>query len=324
VRLTSRVTAPTGPLKTRLGSSLLVITAAILFAFNGIVSKLVLEAGMSPLMLTTIRSISAALLLLFVNEVRPGRRPSIAWRELRMVVAYGVTGFLLVPMTYFIAIRSLPVGLALLIEFQAPVLVALWATFVRREPSGKGIWWGLGLSATGLLLVSRPWRRFALDPLGVASAIAASVSLAASFITGAAAAATRKDPLSLTLWAFAIAGSICFVVTPWWALDPSLLMTRTHGFPLWLLCLDIVLLGTIVPYLLLIEGLRRLPTTSVGLIGMLEPAIATGLAWIILNEKMELVQVIGGVVVLVGVGAAELTRLTNSLEGVRSVEQTGE
>ena len=118
--------------RTRLGYAM-IATAATLFAVNGSVSKVVLASGLSSLELAQIRSTCAALGLLafLLAFARPNLR--VGRRELVFLLEFGVVGVALAQWLYFVAIHNLPVGIALLIEFTAPLLVALFARFVYKE-----------------------------------------------------------------------------------------------------------------------------------------------------------------------------------------------
>ena len=69
-----------------------------------------------------------------------------------------------------------------------------------------------------------------------------------------------------------------------------------------------IVLGTIVPFALVLTGLRHLPATRVGTVGMLEPVLAAAVAWAWLGEALSAVQLAGGVVVLVGILLAQTAR----------------
>jgi drug/metabolite transporter (DMT)-like permease len=90
----------------------MVVTSSTLFAVNGTVSKLILRAGLDPPRLATLRATGAALgLLLLILFTRPGPvRLRVTRRELPLLFGYGLAGFFLVPMLYFIGIGRLPVG----------------------------------------------------------------------------------------------------------------------------------------------------------------------------------------------------------------------
>ena len=112
----------------------MVWVAATLFAVNGTVSKVVLESGISSAQLTQVRSAGAAVGLALVLLVFRPRSLRVTRAELPMLIVFGITGVAFVQWFYFLAIHRLPVGIALLIQYTAPLLVALWARFVMREP----------------------------------------------------------------------------------------------------------------------------------------------------------------------------------------------
>jgi drug/metabolite transporter (DMT)-like permease len=82
----------------------------------------------------------------------PGRL-RLSRRELPYIVSFGVAGFAFVQWFYFLAINRLAIGVALLIEYLAPLLVALWARFFYKETVRRCIWVALGLALTGLALI---------------------------------------------------------------------------------------------------------------------------------------------------------------------------
>lgn len=292
----------------------LVIGASALFAINGTVSKLVLRAGLDAPQLTLLRAVGAFTGLLVLSVVlRPGvRRLRLRRRELPLLVGYGLTGFFLVPMLYFVAIARLPVGIALLFEYTAPLMVALWAWAVQRQQVRSRLWAGLGLSLVGLACVAQVWGGLTLDALGVAAGLGAAVMLAAYFLIGARGVQGR-DTLSLTTWAFgasAVAGLIVRGLTD--GLDGWQPLTErsTGGVPVALLCCYVVVLGSIVPYLMITAALRHLPATSVGIVAMIEPVLAATVAWLVIGagEALSPVQLAGGALVLAGVALAETAR----------------
>jgi drug/metabolite transporter (DMT)-like permease len=293
----------------------MVIASGTLFAVNGTVSKLVLRSGFDAPQLTLLRAAGAFLGLLILSvALRPGvRRLRVTRREIPMLIVYGLSGFFLVPMLYFVAISRMPVGIALLFEYTAPLLVALWARFGQRQQVRPRLWGGLALSLAGLACVAEVWGDLRLDSLGVAAGFGAAVLLALYYVLSARGV-EQRDTLSLTTWAFgaaAVAGLITRAVTAgaggW---EP---LTRSEaGVPVWLLCCYVVILGSIAPYMLVAAAMRHLPATSVGILGMVEPVIAAAVAWVTLGagEALNAAQLGGGLLVLAGVTLAETARTT--------------
>jgi drug/metabolite transporter (DMT)-like permease len=281
----------------------MVVASGALFAVNGTVSKLVLRAGLDAPRLTELRATGACLGLLVLSlATRPrAKRLAVSRRELPLLVGYGLAGFFLVPMLYFVAISRLPVGIALLFEYTAPLLVALWARFGRHQPVRPRLWLGLALSLAGLAAVAEVWRDVRLDHVGVAAGLGAAALLACYYLLGARGVAGR-DTLSLTWWAFAVAALAGALVRPWWTF-PYRILAGT-----WPLLLYLVLAGTIASYLLVAAALRHLPPTSAGIVGMVEPVIASAVAWLVLGERLNPAQLTGGALILIGVVLAETAR----------------
>jgi drug/metabolite transporter (DMT)-like permease len=288
----------------------MVLAGSILFAVNGTVSKLASATGIDAPQLTTLRASGAALgLFALALALRPARL-RITRREVPMLVAYGLAGFFLVPMLYFVAINRMPVGIGLLFEYTAPVLVALWARFVQGHAVKPRLWVGLAACLAGLACVAEIWGRLRLDAIGVLAALGAAVLLAVYYLLSARGVVSR-DTLSLTAYAFGVSALAGAVVRPWWSFDASVLgaTSGTGHLPVWLLLVYIVIGGSIAPYLLLAGAMRHLPPTSVGIIGMSEPVVATAVAWLVLQEHLAPAQIAGGVLILAGVALAETARV---------------
>jgi len=293
----------------------MVLVAASLFAVNGTVSKVVMESGISALELTQVRSTGAAIgFLAAVLLLRP-RSLSATPRELLLLALFGVTGVAFVQWLYFVAIHRLPVGIALLIEYLGPLIVALFARYVFHERVRRRIWLALALALTGLALVVEVWNGLALDGLGVVAALGAAFALAA-YILLAERETTHRDPASLSFWGFFFAAVFWALVQPLWQfpferLDDSVSLLGNldeYTAPVWVLMLFVVVVGTMITFALLTTALRHVTATRVGIASMLEPVVASLVAWVWLGETFGTAQLMGGAVVLVAIGLAQTAR----------------
>jgi drug/metabolite transporter (DMT)-like permease len=292
------------------------LAAAGLFAVNGTVSSLALQSGVPPAILTALRCSGAAVgLLVVLGIVAPGRL-RITWRELPFLAAFGVVGVALTQFLYYVAIGRLPVGIALVFEMTAPVLIALYVWLVRGERVRSRLWVALLLSLSGLAFVAEVWQGGgSLDVIGVGASLAAAVCLASYYLMGERGTVTR-DPVSLTCWSFVAAGLFWAAAAPWGQFDGGLLAEAVPvslgglEVPLWLLVAWVVVLGAVVPFWLSIAALRHLPPTTAGLVATVEPVLASVVAWLWLEQVLSGWQVLGGVVVLVGIGLAQTARAT--------------
>jgi drug/metabolite transporter (DMT)-like permease len=294
----------------------LTLAAATLFALNGVVSKVILTSGLGSLRLTEVRCLGAlvgiaAILLLFRRESLRVR----GRRDLLLLVVFGVAGVALVQLFYFLAIERLDIGVSLVIQYLGPLLVALWARFVMKEHVRPRIWAALILALGGLSLVVDLWRGVSLDSAGVAFSLISAVTFACYLLLAEQAVGSR-DSLSLLCYGFLFASVFWAIAQPWWSFpteipgrDISLHGNLAHlHLPVWALMLWMIVLGTIVPFFLFVGALRHLPVTRVGLIAMIEPVVATLVAFAWLDETLTAQQLVGGAVVLVGILLAHTAR----------------
>ena len=297
---------------------LLAIGAAVLFAVNGNVSKVALLNGISSLQLVSVRSAGTALILLGITALRNPAALRVGRRELAFLALYGVTGIAMVQWLYFVALQRLPVGIALLFEYTAPLMVALWVRFVQKQPVKSRLWLGLAFALTGLALVAQFWKGMTLDPVGLVSALGAGAALACYYLMGERGQRER-DPISLMGFTFGFSAILWAIVSPWWTFPLSKLSNVVAlpgalpgSSPLGLLIVWIIVLGTVAPFLLVLLAVGHLGPARVGLIGMLEPVGAGIIAWVLLGESLNATQVLGSVIVLVGIVLAETARQTRS------------
>ena len=154
----------------------MVISAALLFALNGTISKVVLQSGVSSLELTQVRATGAFLGFALVLAFTRRESLRLTRREVPYLIVFGIAGVALVQWLYFVSIGRLPIGIALLIEYIAPILIALWAWSVFKEPIRRRIWVPLVLAVVGPRRGGRGLERLTLDGVGVTAALSAAVA----------------------------------------------------------------------------------------------------------------------------------------------------
>jgi len=127
--------------------------------------------------------------------------------------------------------------------------------------------------------------------------------------------AATLDTGSMTFYMFFIGGLFWANTLPWWTFDFSLLTSSASllgaldavAVPVWVGIVWVVALGTLAPYSLNLSALRHISPTAVGVVGMSEPLGAGLVAWVWLGQTLTPIQVVGGVVVLVGIGIIQRT-----------------
>ena len=293
----------------------LMITAAMGFALGGVAAKILREADMDAFRLTQIRTVGAAIILLTFAVMR-GKKQLYARRdELKDLIIFGVVGVAAVTSFYFFAIKYLYVSVALVIEFTASIWIVLYLRFIKKKQVSPIMWVGIACAFSGLFLLSQIWTGTTLHPLGVAVAFADAFALAIYFLFADRLSQTRTS-ISLMAWGLGVAAVFWSLVLPWWNF-PFEYLTNTYSLegnlsnysaPGWALVLWIIIVGTVIPYLLTVTGIRELSASTGSVIGMIEPLFAGAIAWWLLNEAFNTTQLIGCAVLLVGIYLADKAR----------------
>jgi drug/metabolite transporter (DMT)-like permease len=288
----------------------MVLTAATLWAVNGAVSKVILDSGVSSLRLSEVRSTGAFVGLALALVLVAPRRLRVSRRELPMLMLFGIAGLAFVQWFYFVAIHRMSLAVALLIQYLAPLLVALFSRFVLHVRVRRRIWLALALALVGLSFVLELWGGAALDGIGVGASLLAATSYAL-YILVAEREIGRRDAISLTTYGFLFASLFWAVVQPWWTFPAGVVddaASGAWGLPVWALMAWMVVLGTIVPFGLLVGSLSFIPATRASITAMFEPVAATVVAWLWLGEELGAAQLGGGALVLAGILLAQTAR----------------
>ena len=300
---------------TKLRGEIYCLIGALLFAFNGIVSKIVLIDSISAWRLTQART-GGGFLILFIFYLafrRKELKPTKA--ELPWLLLFGLVGVALVQALYFVAIERMYVGVALLIEFTAPIWILVFLRFVLKKHVPGALWYAILLALGGLLMITQIWNGLTLDQIGLIAAFIDAFALAGYFLIADHLGKT-KSSAAITTWGFGVASGMLLFVLPIWNFPTEVfskemeLLGRFSDYTLpgWALILWIVVMGTIAPYILVVSGLKILSASTASVFGMIEPVMAGMFAWWWLSESLNGIQLIGCVVVIVGIFIADRTR----------------
>ena len=293
----------------------LLISASMGFALGGIAAKVLREANMDAFRLTQIRTSSAALILLAYILLKDKSQLKATRSEIKDLIIFGVIGIAAVTSFYFFAIKYLYVSVALIIEFTAPIWIVLYLKFVKKKSVPPTMWVGITFAFSGFILISQIWSGSSLHPLGVFVAFLDALALALYFIFADRLSQTRSS-ISLITWGMSVAAIFFALILPWWNF-PFEFLTDTYSLqgelsaysaPGWALILWIVVIGTVIPYLLTVTAIRELSASTSSVIGMIEPVFAGAIAWWLLSEAFNTVQLIGCCVVLIGIYFADKAR----------------
>lgn len=290
------------------------LVAALVFGANGSLIKVVMAAGLTPAQVTLFRTLGTAVLagaVLLVTDRAAFRQTP---RRLGGLVVLGVAGMAIVQWSYAMAVDLLPVGIALLIEYLAVLIVPLVALFVFRERIRARIWIAIVLVLAGLALVTRAGLS-PLNPLGVGMALLAAAALT-YFLLGGERLSAATSPMTVAFWSSLVAAGFWALFSQWWTVDPTVFGGETSlggaldtvRLPMWVPLALVVALGTFLPMWLGFVALVKLKATPAGILASSEVIFAFAFAWVWLGESLEPIQVVGAMIVLVGIVLAQTAR----------------
>jgi drug/metabolite transporter (DMT)-like permease len=296
------------------------LLAALLFGTNGSVTKVVLESGLSPTQVTQFRTLGTCLIagaILLVIDRGAFKLPP---KQIAIMALLGVAGVAMLQATYAFAIQLLPVGIALLFEYLAVLIVALVAFFFFKEKVRPRIWIAIGCVLVGLTIVAQIWSS-TLDGFGVLMALAAAASLAFYFIVGERQV-TATSPLAVAFWTSGFATLFWAFFSGWWTVDPAILSKHVSlsgnlshvVVPLWMPLLWLIVLGSFLPFLLSFAAIGRLKATAGGIVASSEVIFAFVVAWLWLGEELGPFQLVGAAIVLAGILLAQTSRPNKALD----------
>jgi drug/metabolite transporter (DMT)-like permease len=179
----------------------------------------------------------------------------------------------------------------------------------------NGLWYAIVLALAGLLMITQIWNGLTRDRIGVLAAFLDAFALAGYVLIGDHLSKTKSSG-AISVWGFGFAAVGLMIFFPIWdypveALQKDMnLLGVFDGYTLpgWLLVLWIVVMGTIAPYLFVLAGLKILSASTASVFGMIEPVLAGMIAWWWLSESLNGIQLIGCVVVIVGIAIADRAR----------------
>jgi drug/metabolite transporter (DMT)-like permease len=286
--------------------------SSAVFGLSGSFAKALLETGWSPGAAVTARLTGAALIL--AVPAVPALRGR--WHQLRdnwlTILLFGLIGVAACQLFYFNAVARLSVGVALLLEYLAPVLIVLWLWAASRKRPRALTFGGTLLSLGGLVLVLDLTGAVKVDPVGVMWGFAAAVCLAIYFFI------TAKENDSLPPIVLASGGLLVGAIVMWLAAATGLLPmafstadTKLGPWvtPWWVSLGGLVVLATVLAYVSGIMGARALGSKVASFVSLTEVLFAVIWAWLLLGELPGAIQLLGGVLIVGGVILVRLDEL---------------
>lgn len=284
------------------------VGSALAFSMSGPFAKALMAAGWTPNAAVTARLAGGALVMALVATLIHRGWLREAARHGRTVVVYGLIPIAGAQLCYYNAVSHLSVGVALLLEYLAPVVVVGWLWVTTRRRPGTLTLAGAALALAGTVVVLDVFSGTRIDAVGVAWALGATVCAACYFLLSDRVATDGVHPVTLAtgglivgaaaVTALGLAGVLPLVFTA----DNTMVAGHTTSFVVPVIVLGVV--STAIAYTLGIGGVARLRPSYASLLGLAEVLCAVVAAWVLVGEAVTPAQAVGGVVVLLGLALA--------------------
>jgi drug/metabolite transporter (DMT)-like permease len=275
----------------------LAASAAVLWGLSGTISKYLLLHQVRPADLLALRTTLAAILLFSWFGYAAPQLLRLRRADFSYFALLGVAGLMLSQFLYYSALDLTSVGFALLLQYLAPLLLMSYGVLAKTErlTAGKVTAAGAAIGGCALMIFGQYG---GAQPASLAGAVlAVGSAFAFAFYTGYGKHGLRRyDARTMLAYVFLVSSVTWIVLRPPWALP-----WRSYDLSTWTLIICLASLVTALPHGLYLASLRHLEASRSNLTTMIEPVVATSIAWLWLGERLQPLQIVGGMAVLGGV-----------------------
>lgn len=276
---------------------LFAVAAAVLWGISGVVAKFLFHTGVSPFELIKLRVTIAAVGLSVWLSIRNPDLFKIALRDIVYFALLGMIGMAGVQFTYLYAISKIHVAVAILLQYMAPPMIAMYAVLILKEKLTPRILLALVGALVGCYLVVGAFNfsLLSLNAAGILSGLLSAVAFA-GYSIGGEYGMRRYAPWTVLCYALGFAALL------WNLLIPDLTAyTNPYGWQRWTAIGYIGIMGTLVPFGLYLEAVMRIRSTRASITATLEPVTAGVVAFVFIGEQMSWIQLLGGGIILLAI-----------------------
>ncbi|HET9779865.1 MAG TPA: EamA family transporter, partial [Propionibacteriaceae bacterium] len=226
------------------------------------------------------------------------------------MLAYGVVAIALAQLCYFSAVQYLSVGVALLLEYLAPVLLIGWHWARKHRRPAWSVLVGAGLSIIGLAFVLDLRDGLMLNPIGVAWGLGAALCLCVYFLLSEDEGnAAPIHPLLLTTAGTGIGAAVLLAaaaagILPL-AASEGVVILADQAVGWWLPVLLLILVSAALAYPCGIVAVRRLGSSLASFVSLTEVIFAVVFAFVLLGQRPGPIQLLGGALILAGIALVQ-------------------
>lgn len=288
------------------------LLSAATFGVSGPFAKSLIESGWSPGGAVFARVAGGALVMMVIAVATQWPRLRQVSTHTRTVLLYGVFAISGVQLCFFNAVQHLSVGVALLLEYLAPIIVIGWVWITKGARPSVQTLLGAAVALIGAAVVIDVFGSAEISAVGVAWGLAAAACLAVYFVISERADGDLHPVVlaasGLTVSAVVI-GALGLVGVLPLQFSASNAVVADHSVNVWLPVVVLVLVSTVIAYLTGIAAITLLGPTIGSLVALTEVLCAVVAAWILVGESVTALQAVGGAAIIAGLVLARLGQI---------------
>jgi len=275
--------------------------AAILLAVKPVIIKIAYQYGPDATTLLALRMVMTVpffILLLVIFERNKPNKMRLARADWIKVLFLGFTGYYAASFLDFVSLQYISVGLSRSIVYLNPAIVLLLSILLKQQKASLAQIGAMVTAYFGVVLVF--WHEMHLGGdgllIGTTLTLCSAVSYSA-YLLLAGNLVERVGSLRLAAYSSGAATQMCLIQAL--VVNPSGLIHQ----PLEVYGLSLInaTLCTVAPIVMVMLAIRRIGPSTVAQLGAIGPAATLFFAWILLGEPISILQVVGTLIVVLGI-----------------------
>jgi drug/metabolite transporter (DMT)-like permease len=278
--------------------------ATLFWGFSATFAKFLFKHNVDLLTLVQMRSTLSFVVLFVFLSIFKREYLKVPKRDVLRFTLLGVIGIAGSNFTYYFTLNEINVATAIIMQYTAPVLVVLYGVLSRSERITPVKLSAMFLSLLGCAFVVRIFevQFLNLSKIGLLSGVASALCWAFFNVYG------KKVGQRYNVWG-SLTFSLMFAGIFWLMFNPPWkILNSDFSLSDWIVFFIFAMISVLIPYFFYFTGLKFIQPSSAIITSTLEPVVAIISAWVIVEEKLSLIQLIGAIFVISAVALLQIKR----------------
>jgi len=278
--------------------------ATLFWGFSATFAKFLFKHNVDLLTLVQMRSTLSFVVLFVFLSIFKREYLKVPKRDVLRFALLGVIGIAGSNFTYYFTLNEINVATAIIMQYTAPVLVVLYGVLSRSERITPVKLSAMFLSLLGCAFVVRIFevQFLNLSKIGLLSGVASALCWAFFNVYG------KKVGQGYNVWGN-LTFSLMFAGIFWLMFNPPWkILNSDFSLSDWIVFFIFAMISVLIPYFFYFTGLKFIQPSSAIITSTLEPVVAIISAWVIVEEKLSLIQLIGAIFVISAVALLQIKR----------------